>query len=320
MAESGASAQGGGEMTADDIVVAAEDLTVRYGRTTACEHVSFEIPRGSVYALLGRNGAGKSSLVRCLLGHQKPWSGAAFLFGENVWKNRSRAMHRVGVVPEEPDAPPEMTARQIGAFCSRLYPFWSHPSFDARLERFGIPPDLAFRNLSKGQRGMLLFALALAPKPELLVLDDPTLGLDVVARKSTYEDLVGDLADRSPTVMITSHDLTGIEGIADQIGILKEGRLVLTASLEELKARYRKLRYQMQNGASEDERFAELEHFKATHIRRGSPGIEAVISDYEVSKFDRFHSTGGVCNAEASPMSLEEIVIAIVGEEMGDAL
>jgi hypothetical protein len=76
----------------------------------------------------------------------------------------------------------------------------------------------------------------------------------------------------------------------------------------------------MQNGASEDERFAELEHFKATHIRRGSPGIEAVISDYEESRFDRFRRTGGVCDAEASPMSLEEIVIAIVGEEMGDAL
>lgn len=112
-------------MNVDDCVIGAENLTMRYGRKTACANVSFEVRLGSVYALLGRNGAGKSSLICSLLGLQKPQAGAAFLFGLPVWQNRVRALQRVGVVPEEPDAPPEMTVRQIAAFSSRLYPAWN---------------------------------------------------------------------------------------------------------------------------------------------------------------------------------------------------
>jgi ABC-2 type transport system ATP-binding protein len=299
--------------------VAVQNITVRYGSRNACEDVSFEVPQGSVYALLGRNGAGKSSLIRCLLGQQKPQSGEAFLFGHNVWNCRSRAMRKVGVVPEEPDAPPEMTASQLAAFCSRLYPAWDHDSFAARLARFGIPQNQAFRSLSKGQKGMLLFALALAPHPDLLVLDDPTLGLDAVARKATFEDLVGDLADRATTVLITTHDMPAIEGIADRVGILKHGRLLLDASMEELKARYRRLRYQRRNGTGDGGRPAGPEIFAATRVKQTELCVEAVITDYAESKFAAFLRLEGISDAEVSPMSLEEILIEVSGEDTGVA-
>ena len=97
--------------TAPPIVL--DGVTVRYGKTTACENVSLSVPRGATYALLGRNGAGKSSLVRCLLGQQKPAEGRTMLFESDSWKTRARLMERVGVVPETPDAPPAMTVRQI---------------------------------------------------------------------------------------------------------------------------------------------------------------------------------------------------------------
>jgi ABC-2 type transport system ATP-binding protein len=306
-------------MNSTDTIIAAKNITIQYGSRTACENVSFEVERGSVYALLGRNGAGKSSLIRCLLGQQKPRSGEAFLFGKNVWDHRSETMGKVGVVPEEPDAPPEMTAKQLAAFCSRLYPFWDHAAFDARLTRFGIPTDRIFRNLSKGQKGMLLFSLALAPMPDLLIMDDPTLGLDAVARRSTFEDLVGDLADRAPTVLITTHDLAGIEGIADGAGILKEGRLLLNAPMEELKARYRRLRYKRCRLADDAARLAELEIFTSMHVRLTNLGVEAVISDYEEGKFERFRCIEGIGDAEISPMSLEEILIEVSGAEPGGA-
>ena len=148
---------------------------MRYGRATACAGVSLSVARGAVYALLGRNGAGKSSLVRCLLGQQRPSSGRAMLFGEDVWKARARLMARVGVVPEEPDAPPAMTARQIAGFCRRLYPSWDQAGVDRRLERFGVPPGVAFGRLSKGEKGEVMLAAALGHAPELLVLDDPRL-------------------------------------------------------------------------------------------------------------------------------------------------
>lgn len=176
------------------------------------------------------------------------------------------------MVPEEPDAPPEMTAKQLAAFCSPLYPTWDHGSFEARIHRFGIPENRPFRNLSKGQKGMLLFALALAPRPDLLVLDDPTLGLDVVARKSTFEDLVSDLADRAPTVLITTHDLQGIEGIADRIGILKQGRLLLDMQTEVLKSRYRKLRYRWERTPAEEGIRGDLDMFTALDVRMTDSG------------------------------------------------
>ncbi|MGZ5428447.1 MAG: ATP-binding cassette domain-containing protein, partial [Thermoanaerobaculia bacterium] len=122
-------------------VVSAHRVVVRYGRDAkpALEEISFSVPKGSVCALLGRNGAGKSSLVRCLLGQQKPTAGACALFGEDAWRRRARLMAKVGVVPEDPDAPPSMTARQLSTFCARIYPAWDAPSVEARLARFGVP-------------------------------------------------------------------------------------------------------------------------------------------------------------------------------------
>ncbi len=218
--------------------IAVERLTVRYGKSVAVDDVSFSVPKGSVYALLGRNGAGKSSLVRCLLGQRKPDRGRALLLGLDAWGQRARAMARTGVVPEEPDAPPGMTADRIARFCARLYPGWDGDSVAERFRRFAIPTGLPFGRLSKGQKGLVSLALALGHRPEVLVLDDPTLGLDIAARRSLFSELVGDLADRGTTVLVTTHDLTGIEGIADRVGILKEGRLVVDDETEALKERH----------------------------------------------------------------------------------
>src|SRR5664279_4473192 len=176
-------------------VVSASRLLVRYGGNPkpTLEEISFSVLRGSVYALLGRNGAGKSSLVRCLLGQQKPTSGSCALFGGDSWKTRGRAMAKVGVVPEDPDAPPAMTARQLVAFFSRLYPTWNGASVLDRLRRFGAPVDIAFGSLSTGQKALVSLALALGSAPDLLLLDDPTLGLDVVACAAFFDELVGEL-------------------------------------------------------------------------------------------------------------------------------
>lgn len=225
-----------GNGTVDPIVI--DGLTVRYGRRTALDNVSLKVPRGCVYALLGRNGAGKSSLVRCLLGQRKPDAGAVRLLGMDAWSERAAAMARIGVVPEDPDAPPGMTVPRIAAFCAKLYPAWDEKGVEQRLDRFSVPRDVPFGQMSKGQKGLVSLALALGHSPELLVLDDPTLGLDVVARRALFEDLVGDLADRSTTVFLTTHDLAGVEGIADRVGFLREGRLVVDEEMDTLKTRH----------------------------------------------------------------------------------
>lgn len=296
-------------------LLAAESVTVRYGRKTACHEIRFSVPRGEVYALLGRNGAGKSSLVRCLLGSQKPDAGRALLFGKNAWKTRARAMARVGVVPEEPDSPPAMTARQLAAFCRRLYPSWDQKGIDDRLSRFGVPADIAFGRLSKGQKAQVQLALALGNGPELLILDDPTLGLDVVARRAFYEELVGELADRGLTVFLTTHDLSGVEGIATRVGIVKEGSLVLDEPIETLKSRFRRIRYGNEITPSRSAYGTELDAFDAVRVKVRGWGVDAVVSNYDDASFERFRGTEGVVDAEASSLSLEEIFLAVAGQE-----
>jgi ABC-2 type transport system ATP-binding protein len=232
-----------------DPAIEISSVTVRYGRVTAANDVTLTVARGSVYALLGRNGAGKSSLVRCLLGQRKPDGGTIRAFGEDVWTRRASLMQRIGVVSEEADAPPEMTVAQIARFCSRLYARWDQKEVDERLQRFEVPARSKFGTLSKGQKKQALLALALATSPDLLVLDDPTLGLDVVARKSLFEEVIAELADRGITVFLTTHDLAGIETLADRVAIMKNGTLVVEEELDALKARFRRIRFAAQPDA-----------------------------------------------------------------------
>jgi ABC-2 type transport system ATP-binding protein len=297
-------------------VVEARSLLVRYGGNPSptLEEISLSVPRGSVYALLGRNGAGKSSFVRCLLGQQKPTAGGCSLFGEDVWKNRASLMAKIGVVPEDPDAPPSMTARQLSAFCAKLYPTWDAPAVEARLGRFGVPAARPVGSLSKGQRALVALALALASSPELLVLDDPTLGLDAVARRAFFEELVGELADRGTTILLTSHDLDGIERMATHVGILRDGRLVLDEELDALKGRFRRLRYANEATEERSEFGQELADFDAVRVKVRGWGVEAVVSNYGDEAFARFSSLEGVVDAESSALSLEEIFLAVAGE------
>lgn len=291
----------------ESAVIGTDSLSVRYGRAVAVESVTLAVPRGSVYALLGRNGAGKSSLVRCIAGQQKPSAGRVTLFGEDVWSQRAKLMERTGIVAEEPDAPPEMTVERIARFCAAVYSRWNDATVRERLARFAIPAAARFGTLSKGQKKQVMLAMALAISPELLVLDDPTLGLDVVARKSLFDEVIADLADRGTTIFITTHDLAGVEALADRVGILKEGKLVVDEEMDALKSRFRRVRF-----ASAPVALAGGNLLAAKVTQWGS-GTEAVVSNYDEIAFERFRSSTSV--ADVAPVSLEDIFIAVAGEE-----
>lgn len=292
-------------------VLEACEVTVRYGRTTVLDRLDFHVDEGEVVALLGRNGAGKSSLVRCLLGQQKPASGRCTLFGDDVWKHRARLMTRVGVVPEEPDAPPGMNARGLGRFCSRLYPSWDGEGYAARLARYGVPEKLAFRSLSKGQKAQVMLALALAPSPELLVLDDPTLGLDAVARRGVFEEVIGELADRGISVLLTSHDLAGVESIAQRAALLVGGGLRLDEELEELKQRFRRVTITTQDEGDLDPLLRDLlkDAVPAERRQRGRR-LSVLASRWDDELEASFRDALGE-RVEVAAASLEEIVVAM---------
>ncbi|HEV7667701.1 MAG TPA: ABC transporter ATP-binding protein [Thermoanaerobaculia bacterium] len=291
--------------------LAAASLTVRYGRRIALDDVSLSVAPGSVYALLGLNGAGKSSLVRCLLGLRRPEAGSATLFGRDVWRHRAEALQEVGVVPEEPDAAPSLPAREIARFAARIHPKFDRAGFDQRLRRFGVPADVPFGRLSKGQKGQVALALALAPTPRMLILDDPTLGLDAKARRSVFEELIGELAERGTTVFLTTHELAAVEGIADRVGILREGRLLIDEDLESLRARFRRLRFIRPNDgeATVDRALADL---APVAVERRAWGVEAIVSAFAEERWTQLTGRADLGSPEVETVRLEELFLALV--------
>jgi len=215
--------------------IEVDRLTVRYGQRRALDGASFTVEPGSVYALLGRNGAGKSSLIKVLLGQRRADGGRARIDGRDPWRGRAGLMASVGATPETPDALPTMRVERIVGSVAPLYPRWDGAAFRGRLERFGIDRRSRFGQLSRGQRALVMLALALGHGPALLVLDDPTLGLDPLARRFFYEELVGELADRGTTILLATHDLDGVERVATHVGVLAEGRLIADGALDEVR-------------------------------------------------------------------------------------
>ena len=166
-----------------------------------------------------------------------------------------------------------------------------------------------FGTLSKGQKKQVLLTFALAMSPEILVLDDPTLGLDVVARKSLFDEVIAELADRGISLLITTHDLAGIETLADRVGIMRDGKLVVDEEMETLKGRYRRIRTAGGSVALAAGNLA------TANVRQWGSGSEAVVSDYDEIAFERFRASADAGHTDASAMSLEEIFIEVAGEE-----
>jgi ABC-2 type transport system ATP-binding protein len=291
-----------------DIDLKVVDLTVRYGRREVLQRVSLSVPRGSVYAILGRNGAGKSSLIRCVCGFQRPAAGRVELLGRDSWIERRELMQEVGIVPEDTDAPPEMRVGDLLTFYRRSYRRWDAAETAARLERLRIPLDRRFATLSKGERRQVMLAAVLGTLPRLLILDDPTLGLDAVARKELFEELVGDLADRGITVILTTHDLAGVEAIADRVAILSGGRVVLEEEVEALRSRFRRIRFSSE--PADDATL--LARLQTLRVRRWGNALEAVVSRYD----ERIETTAVT---EVVPMNLEEIFVAVAESQAGGA-
>lgn len=176
-----------------------------------------------------------------------------------------------------------------------------------RLQRFRVPLELPFGKLSRGQKAKLSLTLALGPGPELLILDDPTLGLDAGARHEVYDELLCELAERGTTILIATHDLAGIEGIADRVGLLHGGRLLVDASLEDLKARYHKVSWAPFRLLQPDD----LAPYGPLRIHEGSLGGEAVLSQGDPREL----LGAGEPDLQVQALSLEELFVALLGVE-----
>lgn len=224
-----------------DFAISTNGLTRRFGRVFAVQGVDLQVPTGSVYGYLGRNGAGKTTTIQMLMGLLLPTSGTVEVMGFDPFKQEVAMKRVVSYVPERVHLPEWMTVAGLMAFGSGVHPHWDKALAEELRTRLDLPADRKLGQLSRGMQGKAALLSALASRPRLLILDDPTMGLDALVRREFMESIVAALGDTGTTVFFSSHILEDVERVADWIGILREGRLVVQSSLEDLQARVRRV-------------------------------------------------------------------------------
>lgn len=291
-------------MSEDAIV--AERLVVRYRGKTALDGLNLRVPRGSVYAFLGDNGAGKTTTMKILTGLAPPDSGRAEILGLNCWSRAHDLRHRVGYMPERPRFYDWMTVAEIGWFTASFHRPGFLPRYREWADRLGLDPAKKLRDLSKGGYARVGLALALAPEPEVLLLDEPTSGLDLLTRREFLASLV-DLASSGRTVLISSHSIAELEKASTHVGLLRDGRMILSTTLEELRRKVRRISLRFTDQPPDANTLG-------TVLERNGTGHfwQALIQDPEPNAIAAMRGSASITDFEDSPVSLEEVYAALM--------
>ena len=220
-----------------EAVITTQRLTKYFGAKRVLDEVSFSVPKGSVTAFLGRNGSGKTTTLRIILGLLEATRGSATILGHDSQSIPPAVRGAIGYLAENHPLIPWMTVKQAAKFNSAFYPNWNKSIFNAVVDHFALDEHTKAKSLSRGQRAGLALALVLAPEPELLILDDPALGLDPVARRALLESILYITRNPDRTVLLSSHLLDDIERVADYLLILDRAVLRAACPIEEFRER-----------------------------------------------------------------------------------
>lgn len=210
-------------------------LVVKYGSKRAVNGLTFRVPAGTIFGFLGPNGSGKTTTIKTLLGFRPPDGGSARVLGYDVVSQSLQVRARVGYVSETNSLYDFLTIPQLCAFCRSLSPEWNQQVVDRYIGLFGLPPREKVGRLSKGMKSQLALSLALGGNPDLLILDEPTAGLDPLARHEFLNTLISEVAAEGKTIFFSSHMLSEVEVVADWVAIIRKGKLVLCDELDHLK-------------------------------------------------------------------------------------
>jgi len=223
-----------------DTIVEVEGLSRLFRKKHALNNVSFKVRKGTVFGLVGENGAGKTTLIKHLLGSFKAQTGLVRVFGKDPVIEPVFVLSNVGYLSENRDLPLWMRVRELMRYLQSFYPNWDSTYAEELRLRFDLPADTRIRELSRGQKARLGLLVALAHRPQLLILDEPSSGLDALARRDILSSIVRSVAEDGRTVLFSSHLLDEVERVADDILMLHAGNVTLHMSMEELKTRHRR--------------------------------------------------------------------------------
>lgn len=228
--------------TTNQPVLIARGLKRFYGRHAAVDGVDLEVRAGEIYGFLGINGAGKTTTIRMLMGIIAAQSGTIQLLGKTTRRPGVRLKKHIGYVSQDQHFYPWMSCKQLGKFVGSFYPNWDSQEFYRLLELFEIPPSRRVSQLSGGMAAKLALALAIAPRPELLILDEPTAGLDPVARRDFMDTIVSQARSSGRTTFFSSHLIDEVERCADRIGIIHAGKMRFEGPLSQLRDEVQRIR------------------------------------------------------------------------------
>ncbi len=289
------------------MVVEIKNLSRRFGRTLALDGVTLSVPRGTVFGLMGENGAGKTTLIKHLLGLYKPRAGTVRVFGQDPVAEPVSVLSRIGYLSEDRALPDWMRIRELLRYLRAFYPSWDDGFAEELRQRFDLDPEARIRELSQGQRARIALVGALAYRPELLVLDEPSTGLDPIVRRDILTAIIRTIADEGRTVIFSSHLLDEVERVSDHLALIDRGRIVMCDTLDAIKLGHRRVTLRF------DEPVARPPSLLGTSRWEGT-GREwtAICRDPLEEWNDRLGAAGARVVDEQTP-SLDEIFVARVG-------
>jgi ABC-2 type transport system ATP-binding protein len=294
-----------------ELIIETKNLIKRYGEQAAVDGIDLAVERGSIHGFLGRNGSGKTTTIKILLGMTHPTSGEARVFGMRPEdrKDGVRIRQRIGFVSEDKGLYDYLRVEQMIAFTRSFFPNWDRKMENRLIALFELPLKRSIKKLSKGMRAKLALLLALSRSADLLVLDEPTDGLDPAVTEEVLQLLVG-LAASGTTIFFSSHRLSEVEQICDQVSILERGRIVVEGALDDLKENYRRIHMIFEQDAPEHA----LAGVGAANIKRGAQSL-TVFADRDVETIvDRAYLHNAV-SVDVAPVTLKEIFLEVARSE-----
>ncbi len=230
------------------MIIQTDNVWKKYGRFDALQGLSLAVPDGSAFALIGANGAGKSTTIKCLMNIIAPSEGSATILGVDSRRISPKELGQIGYVSENQKMPGRLTVAEYIAYLRPFYPAWDRQLEAEILAQLRLPPDRKIKNLSHGMRLKMALACALPFRPKLLVLDEPFSGLDPLVRDEFMENLLRQAGD-GMTILISSHELMELEGVATHVAFLDRGRLLFQEPMSELTDRLREVHVTVDGGA-----------------------------------------------------------------------
>lgn len=283
-------------------------LSKRYRKQMAVDEFTMRVPRGSVFAFLGRNGAGKTTTIRILLDLLNRTSGEARMLGLDCVKGAMELRKRTGYVAEGQKMYDWMKVDQIIWFCKGFYPDWDD-AFCAELkDKLELPGSKKVSELSRGTQSKLALLLAMSYRPELLILDEPTAGLDVVVRRDFLEGVIELIQEEGRTVFFSSHIVHEVERVADRVGIIDAGKMIWCSSMDDLKARVKRVVLSF-DGAPTSPRSISGDVLTTEHSGRQLAIVVRDFSDETIAKAQ----AAKPADIQVDELSLEDIFVAMVG-------